>query len=320
MYNRLAALSVGLILCFSGFAPTYAANSAPACDLKRVAELETKIEQNDFLIKVQLNDRDSWLNVATASPFSVISRKIADELKLSKKEIESADLYDGAGKTISKFVSIKTVGLAGMKAENVQFLIMGSAMTPPKPGEHDFEGGFGAEFLSAYDVELDLLHGKMALFSHDHCKGHVVYWTQDYVAIPFTVDDFLHISFPVTLDGKSMRAMLDTSSAPSRLSAQVASRDFEFDPVAAGIKPDGDLGTPSDPRPYYKHRFSTLDIGGVVFRNTELVIRQDRAARVARESGNSVTPMIIGLHHLGRLRMIIAYSEKMLYVSAADAN
>jgi hypothetical protein len=171
MYNRLAALSVGLMLCFSGFAPTYAANSAPACDLKRVAELETKIEQNDFLIKVQLNDRDSWLNVATASPFSVISRKIADELKLSKKEIESADLYDGAGKTISKFVSIKTVGLAGMKAENVQFLIMGSAMTPPKPGEHDFEGGFGAEFLSAYDVELDLLHGKMALFRTIIAKG-----------------------------------------------------------------------------------------------------------------------------------------------------
>ena len=261
-----------LAFCIFGTRPTHAANQAPVCDLKRVAELETKIEDNILLVKVKLNDRDSWLRIATASPYNVVSDQIADELKLPPKNIGQVRIYDGSGGAVSKFVSINKVTLAGATAENVRFIVMKSSTNLP---QHGFEGGLGAAFLSVYDVELDMPHNKMALYSQDHCKGQVVYWTHNYVTIPFTVDDSLHISFPVTLNGKTVDALLDTSTDGSKLSAKFASQYFGFDPGEGGIKTDGYAGTQSDPLRFNMHRFETLDIGGVTFRNTELAMLQE---------------------------------------------
>jgi hypothetical protein len=256
----------------------------------------------------------------------MITNRFAEELKLHKMPIASGRATDGAGKDMKHYVRIKKLMLNGMTAEDQNFIVMGEASAEELP----YDGIFGSDFLTAYDVELDIPHGKMNLFTHDHCKGQVVYWTQDYVAVPFTLDASLHLIMTVTLDGQPVRAMLDTGAGPSILSAQTARRTFDFDPVAAGIEPDGEVMSGSGATlSYYKHRFADLDIGGVAFRNTELEIVADKLSRIIRDhqsvgalesEQNQATSLTIGLHHLSRIRAYIAYGERKLYISAADAN
>jgi predicted aspartyl protease len=299
------------------------------CSLKRVAELPVKSDHGRLLIPVKIEGRDAWVQVDTGSPFSMISARLANELNLHKSAIDSGRAYDAAGKNLRHYVRIKKLMLNGMTAENREFIVMGE--DAPTNEALPYDGIFGANFLAAYDVELDIPHGKINLFTQDHCKGQVVYWTQDYVAVPFALDASLHMVMTATLEGKSVRAMVDTGAGPSILGAQTARRAFDVDPAGSGQQPDGEesAGTGAV-LAFYKHRFGVLDIGGVAFHNTELFIIPDKTSRIIREhrtyddatlqsDKNEETPLVIGMHHLGRIRAYIAYGEQRIYISSADA-
>jgi predicted aspartyl protease len=323
---RIVAVCLASLICLSGQTATWA-KDPEQCGLKRVAELPVKSDDGRLLIEVQIEGRDTWVQVDAGSPFSMITNQLAEELKLNKLPIASGRAYDAAGRDLKHYVKIKKLMLNGMKAEDQDLIVMGE--NAPANEQIPYGGIFGANFLAAYDVELDIPHGKMNLFSPDHCKGRVVYWTQDYVAVPFKLDASLHMVMTVTLDGKTLRAMLDTGAGPTVLSAQTARRAFDFDPAAAGIEPDGNERAGSGTAlAYYKHRFSDLDIGGVEFHNTELFVIPDKTSHIIRDhhtynatasETNEETSLVLGLHHLSRIRAYIAYDERMLYISAADA-
>jgi hypothetical protein len=233
---------------------------------------------------------------------------------------------DAAGKKMQHFVIAKKLMLNNMIAEDKEFAVMGENSSDDSP----LDGIFGANFLAAYDVELDVPHGKIRLFSQDHCKGQVVYWTQDFDSSPFILDANLHVVMRANLDGHSLATLLDTGASPSTLSATVARRDFDFDPAAAGVEPEGHVIAGSGATlPYYKHRFVNLTLGGVEFHNTEFEIMPDKTSREMRgqdrigamdSEKHLETPMIMGLHHLARVRAYIAYGERTIYISSADAD
>jgi predicted aspartyl protease len=321
---KIALFCLALLTALAGMP---AANAADApCGLVRVAELPVNIEQGHLLVKMDVDGHEGWFLIDTGSPFNMLSRHMVEALGLTPLPVTPSMLvYDGAGQRLKHFVVAKKLTLSGMTAENKEFVVMGESSTREAP----FEGIFGADFLAAYDVELDLPHGKIRLFTQDHCKGQVVYWTQDYAAVPFKIDASLHMVMQVTLDGNSMRAMLDTGATPSTLSAQTARRTFNFDPEAQGIAPDGrDTMGSGASLPYYKHKFGNLDVGGVEFHNTELQVIADKMTQIMRDHARHTdlqsqehlpTQVTLGLHHLSRIRAYIAYGERMLYISAADA-
>jgi len=307
-------------------ASAWAADAKP-CSLERAAELPVKNEDGRLLIQVQINGRDAWVQVDTGSPFSLISARLANALDLRKSEVLPGRAIDAAGKSLKHFVHIKTLTLGGMTAENQAFLVMGEGDSEERP----YDGIFGANFLSAYDVELDIPHGMMRLFLHNRCEAAPVYWTQDFADVPFALDASLHMVMTAALDGKPLRAMVDTGAGPSFLTAQTARHSFDFDPEAAGLKPDGEQRTGSGATlAYYKHRFATLDIGGVGFRNPELFVIPDKTSRIIREhhsldsnrlfsETNQEVQLVIGMHNLARIRAYIAYKDGKIYISAADA-
>jgi len=300
---------------------------APQCNLKLYAELPVDVSHGSLLVKLQIDGHDGMFLVDTGSPYSMLSKSMVDELGLKPLPITPGlILFDAAGRTMKHFVKAKKLMLDKMSAEDKEFVVMGE-----NGGDDDdrLAGIFGANFLAGYDVELDIPHGKMRLFSQDHCKGQVVYWTQDFDVVPFTVDVSLHMVMQATLDGYSLPTLLDTGASPSTLSATVARRDFNFDPAAAGIEPEGHVTTGSGATlPYYKHRFTNLTLGGVEFHNTELEVMPDKVSREMRDNDHShtmdsekhmMTPLVIGIHHLARLRAYIAYDERKVYFSAGDA-
>jgi hypothetical protein len=322
---RSAAIACFAIFACSAVGAAHAADEAKKCTLQRVASLDTDTSQGRLLIKVQIEGRDSWLAVDTGSPVGLISRAVVDELKIPLRQAREGAIIDAAGQSAQHFVVVRKLNLNGMVAEDSTFIVMGENGT----GAMREDGIFAANFLAAYDVELDLAHHKMNLFTQDHCPGNVVYWTQDYVAVPFHLDASLHATFDASLNDQPLRALLDTGASSTILSAQVARHRFDFDPVAAGTVPDGNLiAGGGELLPFYLHRFQSLTLGGVQFRNTEVKVMTDHMTRVIRDRApkessameeTKETPLIVGLSHLARLRVYIAYGEQMVYFSAASA-
>jgi len=287
------------------------------CDLHRIAELEMKVDTASLRVKVLINGRDVWLTVDPASPISMISRRLVDDLKLPVHE-PAFTIISGRGKHFDKVAVAKSFTLAGLTAEDVDLVVI-DGLTSKDGVENRYEGSIGAEFLSAYDVELDLPHGRMALFSKDHCKGQVVYWTPHYVAIPFELDRNFHINFPVILDGHRLKAILNTSCGFSKMDIETLKSQFNTDPATQPtnfIAKSGDV--PEDT--YYIHRFDTFDIGGITFRNTEFDVTQGEARSVRHDYPDlPLTHVTVGLHQLAQLRLYIAYGEHVIYASAGNA-
>lgn len=317
--------TIALALAAGLFSRPGLAADAPKCGLKLMAELPVDISHGALLVKLQVDGHDGNFLVDTGAPYSMITARMADTLGLKPLPITPGlILFDAAGKQIKHFVIPKKLTIDNMIAENKEFAVMDE-----NGGRSPLDGIFGANFLAAYDVELDVPHGKIRLFSQDHCKGQVVYWTQDYDSSPFTLDANLHVVMHASIDGHTLPTLLDTGASPSVLTATVARRDFDFDPAAAGVEPEGQLIAGSGASlPIYKRRFGNLTLGGVEFHNTELEIMPDKLSWQMRghDRTNATdsekhleTPLIIGMHHLAKVRAYIAYGEGTIYISSADA-
>jgi predicted aspartyl protease len=294
-----------------------------SCPLKRVAELHADSSTGSVIITVQLLGQDAHLVVDTGSPINMIGAALAEKLKLVARRT-NGEVIDAAGRSINRFVTVPEIGLNGMKASQVPFLV-----TNGMSGEDRIDGVFGASFLEAYDVELDLGHDKIGLFIPNNCAADPVYWTKDYDVVPFRIDQSMHPFLEATLDGHKLNAMVDTGSALTILSQASARRDFDLDPAGGGAKPDGNLNTGSGAQiPFYKHRFGEFDIGGAGFRNTEIAIARLHEDRTDYKSTqfhgdadtNALTQMTIGINHLRKIRAYFGFGAHRLYVSAANAS
>ena len=316
------AFLIGLPMALPAHADT------PQCSLKRITELTTDISQGELLVKIQVEGHDAWMTVDTGSPLTMVTAHLADTLKLTRF-VTDAGVIDAANKQMNHAVKLHDLQLGALhvNATNGRILV-----SDEQAIDTHSDGTLGADILMNYDVELDLKHGKIYLYQQDHCAGQVVYWTQDFMSVPFDLDASRHIVFDTTLDGHSFRTSLDTGSTDSSLSTQKARQVFDIDPQGAGTKPDGQfsMGTGGS-LPYFRHRFGKLSVAGIDFQNTELLLTPDMRSlqeRNRRVSGtvvapseiNQETPLTLGLHHLMKLRVFIAYRERDLYISAADAN
>src|SRR5262249_4268773 len=143
--------------------------------------------------------------------------------KLSKRHINGAEFYGSDG-LIENMVVADELVLGGLKRRRPQFLVL-----PRKKSKEGYDGVFAPDYLASYDADFDFGNQTLNLFSQDHCKGKVVYWTTDYAQIPFRIDDTAHILLPVTLDGKEMTGLVDTGADETFLRESIAKGRFGLD-------------------------------------------------------------------------------------------
>ena len=79
--------------------------------------------------------------------------------------------------------------------------------------------------LEAVDVELDLSHDKLNLFSRDHCAGEVVYWDASYSALPLVLQATGNIILKMILDSHPVEVGIATTRTHALMPLSVATLD-----------------------------------------------------------------------------------------------
>jgi hypothetical protein len=277
-------------------------------------------------VKVKIANEDAWMRLGTNQPHSMISRELAERLKLRFHNTPGLPVVDDARQRMSHMVQIPTLTVGEVKMADATLLVEGEN----SPGPVAWDGTIGVNFLANYDVEVDPAHNRIALFLPNHCNGQAAYWTRAFRPIPFKLVDS-RLSFATLLETQSVPANIDMAAVDTVLDSALAKSLFKFDPESDGATPSGNKTVSSGVAvPFYGRRFATFEIGDVGFRNTEIVvlshrklIKLDRAGAMDIDAvihNRQPAPLAIGMHHLARLRMLIAYGEGVLYVSAADAS
>jgi hypothetical protein len=274
-------------------------------------------------IPVMIEGTPRKLLLAPATTFSGLFQDVVTELNLRQESLDRVIGYDDKGRRVDHYVVVSNFAVGGMVGSHVRMTSQARRSTPA-----DIAGYLGSDFLKNFDVDFDFASMKLNLFSPDHCKGQVVYWTQDYVELPYSVTYGKRIHVEVTLDGHDIAALLDTSDDNSYLNTKTAGQTYGIDEHSPGIVPLKDA-KPDDSAQFGYH-FKSLSFNGVTVTNPFVGLEHsDAEAGYERDQGKStsavygdqldVVPLSIGYNILGKLHIYIAYGEQKIYLTAANA-
>ena len=282
------------------------------CQLRRVMSLDMHTGRDGRVaIPVTIENHPASLLVDIGAAYSTLDASFAKSAGLSQKQISGTVIYMGGGIRLSKYVIADQFSVGPLPSDRFGFVLAPSGVLG-----HDSMGMLGSEVMSHFDIELDFAGSKFAVFSQDHCPGRVVYWTNDpYAAVPLETDSNKHIFVQVMLDGKPLKVMLDTGAARSFLDFRVAKDVFGIDEQNPNLKSLGTHGLNTVVAvPAYQYPFQTLTFEGVAIQHPDIeIVKYPDSDRL--DSG-----LTLGISVLRQLHLYIAYREKMLYVTPAEAH
>lgn len=303
---------------------------AETCGLQRFASFDISSAPDGMVtIPVTFNGTAETVLVDTGGVYSTVSPSVVDALHLKPRPIRSGfELYMADGTLLNHYATVDRLGVGGAGAPGVHLIIQPQHS---QTGVEKFEGTLAPDLLRNFDLDFDFARHTLNFFSQQHCEGKVVYWANSYAVVPFSTDTGSgHIEVPVTLDGKDFTALIDTGAAHTLLSAAAARDNYGLTPDSPGMMPVP--GKTPDALVRYAYRFKTLTLNGIAVNNPMIGILRDAAEKSfwkrhdemldrdpvygVRFQPNRVT---VGMNVLRKLHLYIAYKEKTLYVTAADA-
>jgi clan AA aspartic protease (TIGR02281 family) len=220
---RRILLVVATLFCLNSAA--YAVEPFPdGCKLVRQASLPFVVRGGHIVVDVAVNGHPLHFMVDTGGVFSAISSKAVEELGLHSSPIgQMYDIRDAGGAKTERFVRVDTLSLAHFRSENLTLMIADLS--------DDEDGVLAPEMLRNFDIELDFAGGTLNLFKRPACKDHVVYWTDDFVKLPMRITEQGHIQIQLTIEGKPVKATLDTGSPATLIGDNAANAIIGTDKV-----------------------------------------------------------------------------------------
>jgi predicted aspartyl protease len=299
---ELLAAACAVAVCLSSPSLGDDAPSPQSCALQRYTSLPLRTETDGRVsAPLMLNDRTLQFVVDTGGLFGGLSANIASSMGLKSRPFPYGNQFVFYGRVAeTRYVTLDRFGLGDLSGTDFEIPLMPASMLEP-----DEDGLMGGSVLSEYDVEIDFLNEKMNLFSQDHCPNRVVYWTNSpYARVPLELDEAWHISVPVQIDGKTLKATIDTGAGESVMTLEHARDLFGWDEKSTPVAQENG---------YIRAPFKTLTFEGVQVTNPNIhLLPKAYVSRGAPE-------LLLGINILRQLHLYIAYKEKMLYLTPAEA-
>ena len=283
-----------------------AAAADTTCNLEEVVRLDAASSSSDFfLLPATFSGRQTRLVLSLAA-WSELREDLVTQLGLKPRRIRTAQFRGVAGDSAKQYVIVPEFQIGSRTFKDGEFLVATEDYGAPIAA---LGGAFGADRLSYYDVEIDGATRAVTLYRPDiYCSGRLVRWSDTWAEIPFKLIDDIP-EFQVEVEGKRLKATLHTGASATLMNLDVARAQFGITPSSPGVKGLGDQSVSGgNALTLYAYRFKTLDVGGLVFNDVEVVL------------GDFVdTDIALGMRELRRLHLYVAFKRKAVYATWADS-
>jgi predicted aspartyl protease len=280
------------------------------CELYQVESLDLNIEpEGDVTIPITVDGVSGEAIVDTGNVTSEVTDDVAFTTKASVFQTPASIELMG-GIRSNQYILPKTIAMGKIAAHSFYtYLFSADQMSSNQIGM------IGPNILANYDIDFDYAHGKLNVFSQDHCPGRVVYWTSDkFAVVPFEIDSDGHILIKVVLDGKPITAVVDTGATGSVVTIGSAEEVLGIKSDDPKMKSTGAFSiNGAKATQSYRYPFSSLTFEGVAVSNPDILIVKDDGFR------RSPNQLLLGASVLRQLHLYVAYKEKNLYITGAEA-
>ena len=245
-----------------------APGSQAACVVQRAAMVPLSGRAGVITVPLEVNGSEATFILDTGAQRSVVTREAVGRLRLVRDQWVGTVMSGVGGVQSSPNADPASISLGGVKLVR-RTLTHDNSLTVgvlpgARAGDAVIDGLLGRDFLSVFDLDVDLPGRRLLLYRVSGCSGRFLPWTGDYAAIPATMPTDTAIVVPVSLDGRPLRALLDTGASVSLLGAPGM---FKLGLTAAALASDpADTVSGLGPRSVamYRHLFRALAVGGDV--------------------------------------------------------
>ena len=321
-------------------APAAQAADSPTCILKRLVNIEMKLDRAGRpIIPVTIDGVSKWALIDTGGGFSSMTDTAVKDLKLKTALYPKHNIYFINGKSPSEMAFADRFVAGKLNLAHASDGLYFAVDEPPHASD-EFDATLSSDILHLFDVELDFGARTFQLFLQTTCGENAVHWTTETPAVvPFETNKVdwqlearqmmgigmgdprnavvtpnsrttnklvnvpeWHMIVRGELDGVDVDVVIDTGSATSSIIAQDAK-----DVMAS--RPSGSQDDPARP-------FKTLKIGSLTIDNPQLVVQNVKLERLAT-LGRMRPQLILGATMLRRLHLYIAYNDRKIYLTEA---
>ncbi len=246
---------------------------ADGCRRERVATAPLRDDAGFLSINASSRGRPIRLMLDTGSDAGLITPQAVRALGLASDPGLRIRLQGTGGGGGSASV-VRLPGLA------IGALVLGDVAIPvgALPGAPQLDppvaGFLGGDVLSRFDLDIDVPDATLSLYRiglPSYACAAPPAWPEPFATIALAAQG-VRLSLPATLDGRPIRALLDTGARSHLLSRAAASR-LGVSSEALAADPGGTTtGVDLREQPYHWHRFASLRIGDETTRSPVLTV------------------------------------------------
>jgi len=175
-----------------------------------------------------------------------------------------------------------------------------------RPGS-EIDGLLGRDLLGSSDLDLDLQHLRLTLFSVTDCQADFVPWKHPYGTVPTIPAYRQDLVFLAELDSRPMRTMIDSGAGISFLTASGTVR-AQLPPLAPGRDAAARVAGVGPRRLIARlHRFDTLSVAGITTSSPALVVSDVHLS--------PLLDMLLGVDWLRTHRVWLSFATRQVFVA-----
>jgi predicted aspartyl protease len=304
--------------CLLALATLIAGTPAVAedCQPKQLAWLDLSFTESGApLVPIQVAGKEARMLVDTGAYFSFLTENFLKDVEGERHEIKLGDpvrYHDAAGNELRDYVVVRGVTIGNWYTRpdrKVDFLIVSDAMMANSPGE-TMDGILGLNILKAFfDIELDLMRGKIGFFRPDQClDSDPVYWAKQFIEIPLLARRNPAI-VRVKLDGREFTALIDTGASISILDEDAAAKVFDLSKKKAGEHGEAIAISGQGVKGRW-HGFNSMTLSGIEVAQPDIFVMP---------VGSKEHSMVLGRDLLSKYRLFFGFRRDILYATPAKS-
>jgi len=293
--------------------------STAQCRAAPAGELALRMTREQAFVPLKVNNSTLNLLLDTGDFVTALTPDAVSRLQLPDSRLPRLQMTGIGGGYMAPIVEARDVQYLDHHLEKLPFAVLPESEFEPE--EHT-DGLFGANFLSAYEVELDFPARRMRFYeSAPGCDSGGPAWTASAVRLPATDAGHQLLLVPVEVNGVELTALIDTGSEDTSITQSAAAALGVTQVAMRGdteITEQG-LGESSE----RMHRFASITIGGTTFPKPVLAVDSApsplqsavvEAAMSALPENHRTIDVILGANYLFKTRLFLAYKHGAVYI------
>ena len=254
-----------------------------ACEVHERTVVPFTWEQGHLMVPLMVNDVAARFVLDTGAERSLVTPESVRRLGLSLDPWVGTVLRGVGGIVEHPNADPRSLALGGVPLRRRTITQDTSLTVGALPAAADgdaVDGLLGRDFLSPFDLELDMHARRLTLYSVMGCAGRFLPWPMPYETIQAEMPMTNALVFPITLDRTRLAALLDTGSFASMVTLRGARR-LGLAPSMLSADPTAPLhGVGRRPPEMFRHQFTTLQIGTETIPNPTLWVAPIRVTPI----------------------------------------